>query len=44
MWWIKNLRLKPVMVQISSISSRIVPYAPTSTSNSLSIVISISFL
>jgi hypothetical protein len=25
MWWINNLLLKPVMVQISSISSVIVP-------------------
>jgi hypothetical protein len=41
MWWTKNLRLKPVMVQISSISSVTVPYSSrTSMSINLSSILS----
>ena len=40
MWWTKNLLLKPVMVQISSISSVTVPYSVTSMSSNLSIIFS----
>jgi hypothetical protein len=38
MWWIKNLLLKPVMVQISSNSSVTVPYSVISISSNLSII------
>jgi hypothetical protein len=40
MWWIKNLLLKPVMVQISSNSSVTVPYSVISISSNLSIIFS----
>jgi hypothetical protein len=36
MWWTKNLLLKPVMQQMSSISSVIVPYSVISMSSNLS--------
>src|SRR5215204_2941733 len=43
-WWIKNLRLKPVMVHISSISSVSVPYSSlASTSSNLSSILFPSF-
>jgi hypothetical protein len=44
MWWTKNLRLKPVMVQISSISSVTVAFSLTSMSSNLSNILFASFL
>src|SRR5215211_3578201 len=43
MWCTKNLRLKPVIVQISSISSVMAPYSLTSTSINLSSILLASF-
>src|SRR5215208_1087787 len=43
MWWIKNLSLKPVMVQISSISSVSVPCSLASTSSNLFSILFPSF-
>jgi len=44
MWWTKDLRLKPVMGQISSISSVSVPYySLTSMSSNLSSILLASF-
>src|SRR5918997_3372858 len=44
MWCTRNLHLKPVMVQISSISSVTVPCWPTSMSSNLSNILFPSFL
>src|SRR5215210_2818148 len=43
MWWTKNLSLKPVMVQTSSISSVTVPCSLTSISSNLSSIFFPSF-
>jgi hypothetical protein len=43
MWWTNNLRLKPVMVQISYISSVTVPCSLTSMSSNLSSTFFASF-